>query len=240
VAADDVRHGTSVNGGEVESWTAAAWEERMRIALTAFVVGVLLLSGGLYAVHGEANAAGSCDASSSETPVEQQLVDLINAYRGVNGLPALTVSPVLARSAHWMANDLVSNDYFAHEPDSLGRSFVTRSHDCGVAGYFGENIAFGGSNPAQTLAQWEASPPHNAALLSPNFAQIGIAVDGYMWVADFGSQQSGTVPPPGQGTATPSPTATATATATPTPTPPASLLCPSCSWREHVPEITGG
>ena len=171
----------------------------MRIALTAFVVGVLLLSGGLYALHGDANAAGSCDAPSSETPVEQQLVDLINAYRAVNGLPALTVSPVLARSAHWMANDLVSNDYFAHEPDSLGRSFVTRSHDCGVAGYFGENIAFGGSNPAQTLAQWEASPPHNAALLSARFAQVGIAVDGYMWVADFGSQQNGSVTFPRTG-----------------------------------------
>ncbi len=79
-----MRHGTSANGEEVESWTAVAWEERMRIALTAFVVGVLLLSGGLYALHGDANAAGSCDAPSRRR-VEQQLVDLINAYRGVNG-----------------------------------------------------------------------------------------------------------------------------------------------------------
>ena len=209
----------------------------MRIALAA-LLGVVLLIGGVYLHEGSANAAGNCDASTTETAVEQQLVGLINAYRATNGLPAFTTSPVLIRSAHWMANDLVANNYFAHEPDSLGRSFVTRSHDCGVAGYFGENIAYGGATAAQTLAQWEASPPHNAALLNTRFTQVGIAVTGAMWVADFGSQQSDSLPlPPSQ---TPTKTATQTPTVTPTPTPPPSSLCPSCAWREHVPELGSG
>jgi uncharacterized protein YkwD len=127
----------------------------MRIALAA-VLGVVLLLGAASLHRGSANAAGNCDASTSETAVEQQLVGLINTYRAANGLPAFTTSTVLVRSAHWMANDLVTKNYFAHEPDSLGRSFVTRSHDCGISGYFGENIAEGGATPAQTLAQWEA------------------------------------------------------------------------------------
>jgi hypothetical protein len=209
----------------------------MRIAI-AGVFGALLLIGAVYLHEGSANAAGNCDASTSETAIEQQLVGLINTYRAANGLPAFTTSTVLVRSAHWMANDLVTNNYFAHEPDSLGRSFVARSHDCGVAGYFGENIAYGGATAAQTLAQWESSPPHNAALLNTRFAQIGVAVTGAMWVADFGSQQNDSAPPPPNQTPTKSPTATPTPTMTPTP--PASSLCPACSWREHVPELGSG
>jgi Cysteine-rich secretory protein family len=204
----------------------------MRIAL-AVIVGAVLMSGAVYVSHGSARAAGNCDASTTETVVEQQLVGLINAYRASSGLSALTISPVLTRSAHWMANDLVTNNYFAHEPDSLGRSFVTRLHDCGVSGFFGENVARGGSTAAQTLAQWEASPPHNAALLNTRFSEIGVAVDGLMWVADFGSQQNDSAPPP----PTKSPTAVPTQTMTPTSTPPASSLCPTCSWRGHVPEV---
>jgi Cysteine-rich secretory protein family len=208
----------------------------MRI-VAVVVVGLMLLGSVVALRHDEANAAGSCDASTTETSVEQQLVGLINGYRAANNLPPLGVSSVLTRSAHWMANDLVSHGYFAHEPDSLGRSFVTRSHDCGVSGYFGENLAAGDSTPAQTLAQWEGSAPHNAALLSSRFTSIGVAVDGAMWVADFGSAQNDSAPPPNQ---TPTKSPTAVPTPTMTPTPPSSPLCPTCWWRGHVPEIGSG
>ena len=207
-------------------------------AVMAAVFGIALLCGTAYVRIGGANAAGSCDATATESTVEQQLVGLINVYRGANGLQPLGISTVLSRTAHWMANDLVTNDYFAHEPDSLGRSFVTRSHDCGVGGFFGENIAYGGATPAQTLGQWQASPPHNAALLNSRFTEIGVAVDGYMWVADFGSQQNDSAAPPSGQTQTPSPTPSPTPTATPTPPP--NSLCPTCSWRQRIPELGSG
>lgn len=147
----------------------------------------------------------NCSADPAVQPVEAEFVALLNGYRQSHGAGALTVSPTLSRSAQWMANDLAAHNYFSHT-DSLGRSFQTRMTQCGAAGYLGENIAGGGSAAAFTLANWQGSPGHNAAMLNPNFTQIGFAfadggVYGSTWVADFGSQQADA-----------SPTATPTAT----------------------------
>jgi uncharacterized protein YkwD len=139
-------------------------------------------------------AVANCSAPSAESATEQQLVGLINGYRNANGLPSLRMSTTLSTAAHWMANDLVTHSYFAHEPDSLGRSFAQRITDCGGKGYLGENVAGGGQTAAQTLAQWQSSPGHNAAMLNASFTDIGVAalpggVYGTTWVADFGTAQ---------------------------------------------------
>ena len=118
------------------------------------------------------------------------MLSLINAYRTTNGVPALSQSPSLSRSAIWKSGDMAANHYFAH--DDLIRSWGQRLSDCGYPSAFdGENIAEGFADASSTLMQWETSPPHNANLLNASYHAIGVgrAQSGggdWYWTADFG------------------------------------------------------
>lgn len=164
-------------------------------------IAVIFLAIAGIASYGLSRAATqNCDADPSVQPVEAQFVSLLNTYRAQNGAGPLTVSPMLQRSARWMANDLASHNGFSHT-DSLGRSFQTRILQCGATGFLGENVAGGGTTAAFLLQNWQSSSGHNATMLNPNFTQIGIAFAqggpyGTTWVADFGSQQEAPTPLP--------------------------------------------
>ncbi|HZU76130.1 MAG TPA: CAP domain-containing protein [Dehalococcoidia bacterium] len=142
-------------------------------------------------------AAGGCALTrSSLTPdtEEQNMLNLINSYRGSEGLAALTLSPTLMAAAAWKSQDLASNHYFAH--DDATRSWSQRLVDCGYtfSANVAENLAAGNATATLTLEQWRTSAAHNANLLNPAMKAIGVArayVDGspygWYWTADFGA-----------------------------------------------------
>lgn len=115
-------------------------------------------------------------------PFVQQLVDLTNAERAkVPGCPALTLNVQLTAAAYGHSEAMATVDFFSHT-GADGSTLRSRVDATGYAWFtLGENIAAGGSTPAQTLNQWMNSDGHRANILNCNFREIGI---GYYYQAD--------------------------------------------------------
>jgi uncharacterized protein YkwD len=128
------------------------------------------------------------DPASSNN--ERWLVGKVNQARAAEGLAPYFISLTLNEAADRYANYLLQTDQFNH--CAIGNASV-RAIDagwpircsgtaCGAA----ENIARGYANPADTFEGWMNSPGHRANFLRANFATIGIAEVGEIWVADIG------------------------------------------------------
>lgn len=125
---------------------------------------------------------------------EADFLNRINVYRTENGLPPLTISTGLVRTAKWLSGDMAAKGYFSHT-DSLGRDLTARLQAFGVTGNtaWGENIAAGNADAAATFQQWKNSPEHDANMLRSAFTTIGIgraqgaAPYTWYWTTDFGN-----------------------------------------------------
>lgn len=124
-----------------------------------------------------------------------QIIALTNAKRAENGLGELTSNSLLAQAASAKAQNMLAEDYWAHNSPS-GKtpwSFIT------AAGYkyifAGENLARDFNNPQAVVNAWMDSPSHRSNLLDSNFKEIGVAVvsgiltgrDGILVVQQFGA-----------------------------------------------------
>ena len=90
--------------------------------------------------------------------------DIISIYRHNNGLPVLTIDPVLQAAAQAKANEMArtgqaKGDVVLKEPRGIAVSNVS-------AGYHSVAEAFSG---------WRQSALHNAHMLSPGVTRIGLA-----------------------------------------------------------------
>ncbi len=152
---------------------------------------------------------------TAQTPTldaeEQALLKLVNEYRVQNGLQPLKVSIALTNAAKWMSGDMSAKNYFPYNHvDSQGRDPFQRmaAFNYGYNSWRGENIAAGYGDAASAFNQWKNSPGHNANILNPNYAVIGIgraynagATYRWYWTNDFGSyvdatMDAGQVTPP--------------------------------------------
>lgn len=103
------------------------------------------------------------------------LADLANDSRRADGLPTLTVSPVLEEAAQRKAKDMAEKSYFAHvSPQGISPWYwFTESGYKFV--YAGENLAVDFSESDVVNRAWLASPGHRTNILNKNFSEIGIA-----------------------------------------------------------------
>lgn len=178
-----------------------------------------------------ARALTNCSTNTAAlNAAEQNVVDLLNAYRVQNGVGPLKVSPGLSRAAAFMSEDMFAKGYFNHFEPS-GRSPFQRAVDCGYPSTnVGENLAMAGSG-ATAMALWKGSTMgHNENMLKSNWKVVGVGQAGGYWTLDLGvaddTGNPGGEPPP----ATPS----TTPTRTPSPTP---TLPPSRSGRTLIPML---
>jgi uncharacterized protein YkwD len=114
-------------------------------------------------------------------------VDAINAYRADNGLPALTVNPILTTAAQAHSNDMACNSLFVHT-GSDGSTPQSRATAAGYSGTVTENVY--GRNPppsGQEVVVWWATdqtdPRHSQNLLATKYTEVGV---GYSFFGDFG------------------------------------------------------
>jgi uncharacterized protein YkwD len=156
---------------------------RTRFALIAFAAAFLVVLGGA----GTAQASGCANAdleptSAADVPALQAATRcLVNHERRSHGLRALHFNSDLQASSDWQANDMYTNQYFAHQRDG-GPSFVGRITRFGYAknsgGYaLGENIAWSTSDaasPREIVAMWMGSPGHRANILRRMFREQAI------------------------------------------------------------------
>jgi len=104
------------------------------------------------------------------------LIDLANSSRTENGLADLTENSRLTSAAYAKANDMLSNDYFAHTSPS-GKTPWDFIKAVGYDyTYAGENLAIGYNADKELHDAWMDSPTHRANILNGNFHEIGIAV----------------------------------------------------------------
>jgi hypothetical protein len=123
-----------------------------------------------------------------------------NVERHRAGLPFLTSNTQLSQAAYAKLQDLFARQYFAHEAPVSGD---TVSEVATRYGYtylaVGENLALGDfTSNKHVVESWMGSPGHRENILSPKYAEIGIAVGRGMhkgrnvWIAvqAFGTPRS--------------------------------------------------
>ena len=113
--------------------------------------------------------------TSTLTADELETFNLINQQRINNGLSALKIDSELQRVARIKAQDMVTNNYFAHESPTYGTPFnMMKSFGISYTSA-GENIAGNSSNSAAVTA-WMNSSGHRANILNNNYTYTGLAV----------------------------------------------------------------
>jgi len=108
----------------------------------------------------------------------QDLLSLTNQQREKQGLPALSYNQELATAAKLKADDIFHDNYWAHISPATGRTpwvFIQKSGYQYI--FAGENLARGFNNAQDAVNAWMASPTHKANILSPNYQDIGFAVE---------------------------------------------------------------
>lgn len=143
-----------------------------------------------------AHAAGGCpgaDAPASRAAhaeMRAAVLCLVNRQRTARGLPALSASAKLDRSAQHWTRIMTAENQLTHGSDFSAR--------ISAAGYrwrsAGENIAAGFATPRAVVDGWMGSNGHCQNILDPNFANAGtgvvnrgvMGVGASTWTQDFG------------------------------------------------------
>jgi Cysteine-rich secretory protein family len=98
---------------------------------------------------------------------------MISGYRQNNGLPPVTLDPVLMSMAQDQARVMAARNVLNH---SAGRSFQERLRASGFdAKVAAENIGAGYYTLAEAFSGWRDSPPHRANMLLAGATRMGIA-----------------------------------------------------------------
>jgi uncharacterized protein YkwD len=113
------------------------------------------------------------------------VLELTNAARAENNLPALELSDDLCKAAQDHANDMSANKYFSHTSQD-GRTLVDRVQKYNTSFYYmGENIARGQSTAKEVVNDWLNSEGHRANIMNTSYTKIGIGYCNGYWVQDF-------------------------------------------------------
>ncbi|MEZ2716130.1 CAP domain-containing protein [Niallia circulans] len=116
-----------------------------------------------------------------------EVIDLTNAERKKQGLPALQAYPELNNVADMKAKDMNDKGYFSHTSPTYGSPF-DMMRDFGITyESAGENIAQGQRSPEEVVNAWMNSEGHRANILNDKYTHIGVGFDegGYEWVQMF-------------------------------------------------------
>jgi uncharacterized protein YkwD len=146
------------------------------------------------AVASAAPRAGAADGGCANTSlqptagdqdaVDQATLCLVNAIRRAHGLHALRANGQLGKVASSQVSSMIRWDYFAdvrptgQTPMSLVGVTRYPAHSAGFA--VGQNIAWGSgsfASPAHIVAEWMASPPHRAIILTSYYRDAGVGVN---------------------------------------------------------------
>lgn len=132
-------------------------------------------------------APAPAPATGNVSAYVQQVIDLTNAQRSKNGLPALKHDTQLSGVAQKKSVDMAQNNYFSHTSPTYGSPF-DMMRDMGVSyKSAGENIAQGQRTPQEVVTAWMNSEGHRKNILSANFTHIGVGYEksGNHWTQMF-------------------------------------------------------
>ena len=124
---------------------------------------------------------------STVTKFENEVIRLVNEIRQQNGLKALTANWELSRVARYKSQDMLDNQYFAHNSPIYGTPFQMIKAFGISYRTAGENIAYGYTTPQAVVNGWMNSSGHRANILNASYTQIGVGyvVKGNYWTQMF-------------------------------------------------------
>jgi uncharacterized protein YkwD len=125
---------------------------------------------------------------------EQTALQCVNAEREENGLPPLSVDPVLVEVARQHSADMARQGYFSHiapgpdGPSPLDRYAEALGRKPGTV--VGENLATCDAPMIGLIHEnMMASPGHRANILDPEYVSVGVGIwtadDGRVWVTEM-------------------------------------------------------
>ena len=121
------------------------------------------------------SSSGTVSNTSELSSDEQEVFNLINQQRANNGLAVLKLDSEVQKVARIKAQDMVNNNYFAHESPTYGTPFQMLNSFKVTYKTAGENIAGNSSNSGAVTA-WMNSSGHKANILNSSFNYTGIGV----------------------------------------------------------------
>ena len=128
-------------------------------------------SPGAPAARGSAIGAGEYCADAEEVA----FLALLNDYRQQHGLQPVVLTQTLGAAADHHSLEMAGGAPFAHSlADGTSPYDNMTNHGYTAGTYRGENIAGGNAGAHDTFVQWQNSPDHNANMLDPNFAAVGV------------------------------------------------------------------
>ncbi|MCP1122965.1 CAP domain-containing protein [Bacillus sp. 3103sda1] len=127
------------------------------------------------------------DSKGSLSAFEQKVVDLTNAERAKQGLPALKVDTELSKVARIKSEDMQKNHYFDHTSPTYGSPFDMMKQFGISYRSAGENIAQGQQTPEEVVQAWMNSAGHRANILNSGYTHIGVGYveNGNYWTQEF-------------------------------------------------------
>jgi uncharacterized protein YkwD len=163
---------------------------------------------------------------------EQEMLQLINAYRQANGASPLQTNVSLNRMAAWMSKDMDRLKYLNHI-DSVGRNPNQRASEC-ESPFHAENLGQGPTTQG-VLDWWKASEMHKRNILDPKYTLIGIANTGEYWATEFAVEDTPIDPQPTTAPTTAAPTNSPTS---PVPSPGCLGACATPNPTTSIPTVT--
>lgn len=146
---------------------------------------------------GETAPPAPAPGAPAELAPAVRLLSAINESRRRAHLNPLRFDDALVRAADARASDMAKSGYFAHVSPNGRTPFdviAASGYDYASAG---ENLARGMTDPARVEDAWMGSRPHRRNVLNPEYRDVGIAIEGDLVVALFGTRRS----PAGAGSA---------------------------------------
>ncbi|HDR7796980.1 TPA: serine protease [Bacillus tropicus] len=126
------------------------------------------------------------EEAKSLSEFEQRVVELTNAERAKQGLPALKIDNELSKVARIKSEDMQKNNYFDHNSPTYGSPFDMMKKFGISYTSAGENIAQGQRTPEEVVQAWMNSAGHRANILNNGFTHIGV---GYVENGNYWTQQ---------------------------------------------------
>lgn len=115
------------------------------------------------------------DISTQPSDLEKELLNLINKQRNAYGLSNLSFDTALQKTAKAKAEDLVTNNYFAHNSPIYGTPFEMMKSFGVTYKTAGENIA-GNSSLEGAVNAWMNSKGHRENILNSAYNLTGIGI----------------------------------------------------------------
>lgn len=142
-----------------------------KIFTIGLVVGVLSLGGFSFA-RGAEEPANDPELEKIRT----EIIKLVNEERAKEGLRELEENQKLNQAAFLKAQDMIGNNYFAHNSPTGVSPWDWFDQVNYQYKYAGENLAMNFTSATSVFRAWMRSRTHRENILSPRYSQIGVAV----------------------------------------------------------------